>query len=195
MSFARVFPCSLAATLVVATISCGGDPPDKEIQQAQGAIDAARAAGADRYATEEFKAAQDALKRAHDAVSQRDYRLALNNALDSRERAQNAAKQAADGKAIARVAADRALSAATTALTAAQAALKGAEAPRAAGKSLNDKRLTIADAQRRLQEARAAFDRGEYAEVVEMASTVTSALTTATRDLEAARAPSPRRRR
>ena len=40
--------------------------------------------------------------------TQRDYRLALNHALDSRERAQNAAKQAADGKAAARAEADRA---------------------------------------------------------------------------------------
>ena len=71
-----------------------GDPPDKEMQQAQGAIDAARAAGADQYARDEFTAAEDALKRAHEAVDQRDYRQALNNALDARERAQTAAKEA-----------------------------------------------------------------------------------------------------
>ena len=57
------------------------------MQQAQGAIDAARAAGADQYAREEFTAAEDALKRSHEAVAQRDYRQALNTALDARERA------------------------------------------------------------------------------------------------------------
>ena len=72
-------------------MACGGEPPDKEMQQAQGAIDAARAAGADQYAHEEFAAAQEALTHANEAVEQRDYRLALNHALDSRERAQNAA--------------------------------------------------------------------------------------------------------
>ena len=76
--------------------SACGDPPTREMDQAQGAIDAARAAGADRYATEEYQAAVDALKQAQEAVAQRDYRLALNHAIDSRERAQNAAKQAAE---------------------------------------------------------------------------------------------------
>ena len=75
------------------------DPPNKEMDQAQGAIDAARAAGADRYASTEYTAATDALKRAQDAVAQRDYRQALNEALDSREHAQNAAREAADTKA------------------------------------------------------------------------------------------------
>jgi Domain of unknown function (DUF4398) len=69
------------------------------MDQAQGAIDAARAAGADRYATTEYAAATDALKNANEAVAVRDYRLALNYALESREQAQNAARGAADAKA------------------------------------------------------------------------------------------------
>ena len=46
------------------TIGCGGEPPEKEMQQAQGALDAARAAGADVYATDEYGAAQTALTHA-----------------------------------------------------------------------------------------------------------------------------------
>src|SRR3954449_13445947 len=106
MSSMRRLLLSLAVLAAVAGAACG-DPPDKEMQQAQGAIDAARAAGADQYAREEFTAAQEALKHANEAVADRDYRLALNYALDSRERAQNAAAMAADGKATARVDADR----------------------------------------------------------------------------------------
>src|SRR6185436_8477379 len=94
---------ALVATLCVAACTT---PPDKEIQQAHGAIDAARAAGADRYAPAEFNAAQEALRRANAAVDDRDYRLALNHALDARERAQAAAKEAADHKATARTDAD-----------------------------------------------------------------------------------------
>ena len=74
------------------------DPPTKEMNQAQGAIDAARAAGAEQFAADEFQAAVDALKRRDEAVDQRDYRLALSLALDSRERAQDAAKRAADAE-------------------------------------------------------------------------------------------------
>jgi hypothetical protein len=69
------------------------------MDQAQGAIDAARAAGADRYAPTEFAAATTALKNATAAVDQGDYRLALNHAIDSREQAQNAARVAADTRA------------------------------------------------------------------------------------------------
>lgn len=68
------------------------------MDQAQGAIDAARAAGAERYAPAEFAAANTALKNANDAVQQGDYRLALNHAIDSREEAQNAARVASDNR-------------------------------------------------------------------------------------------------
>ena len=91
----RLFACVVVALLVVAC----AEPPNKEMDQAQGAIDAARAAGADRYASGEYTAATDALKRSQDAVTQRDYRQALNEALDSREHAQNAAREAAETRA------------------------------------------------------------------------------------------------
>ena len=88
----------LACLLVLLASACTS-PPNKEMDQAQGAIDAARAAGADRYAVTEFAAATTALKNANDAVEQGDYRLALNHAIDSREQAQNAARVAADTRA------------------------------------------------------------------------------------------------
>src|SRR5450432_925835 len=100
---------SLAVVAAMAGAACGGDPPDKEMQQAQGAIDAARAAGADQYARDEFTAAEDALKRSHEAVAQRDYRQALNTALDARERAQTATKESVDRKATARADATKAI--------------------------------------------------------------------------------------
>src|SRR5207244_476996 len=110
--------------------ACGADPPDKEMGQAQGAIDAARAAGADEYAHSEYTAATEALKQAQQAVVDRDYRLALNHALDSRERAQNAAKEAADQKAIARSDADRALRDTIAALDEARSRIKPPPPPR-----------------------------------------------------------------
>ncbi len=88
----------LACLLVLLATACTS-PPNKEMDQAQGAIDAARAAGADRYAPTEFAAATTALQSATDAVAQGDYRLALNHAIDSREQAQNAARVAADTRA------------------------------------------------------------------------------------------------
>src|SRR5215467_5426569 len=101
----------LVSTVIVACsiVACGGNPPDKEIQQAQTAVDAARAASAERYAKEDFVASTDALKNAHTAVDARDYRLALNYALEAKDRADTAARDAADRKATARSNADRAL--------------------------------------------------------------------------------------
>ena len=39
------------------------------------------------------------MQQTHEAVEQRDYRLALSRAIDANERALEAARQAADGKA------------------------------------------------------------------------------------------------
>ena len=52
--------------MLCALVFCAGcsEPPQKEMSEAQGAIDAARAAGAERYAVEEFRAATTALKSA-----------------------------------------------------------------------------------------------------------------------------------
>jgi hypothetical protein len=177
------------------TVGCGGEPPEKEMQQAQGALDAARAAGADKYATEEFNAAQAALANARAAVSQRDYRLALDRALDSRERAQNAAQQAADGKATARTDADRALTAAQAELDAAEAKLKAAEAAKHAARVLVEPRRTINTAREAVQEARATFERGDYLEAAAKAKAATAALPQAIGQIDNPSAPSARRRR
>jgi len=83
---------------VALAIACAS-PPHKELDQAQGAIEAAKAAGAERYAAKEYAAAGEALKQANEAVTARDYRLALNFALESAEQAQNAARTAAGTRA------------------------------------------------------------------------------------------------
>jgi hypothetical protein len=132
------------------------------MDQAQGAIDAARAAGADRYATEEYQAAVDALKQAQDAVEQRDYRLALNHALDSREHAQAAAKQAADQQVALRSGAERRLSEVTALLAQANGRLAAAEAAHVPRRSLGAQRAAIASADTSLQKAGTQINDGDY---------------------------------
>jgi colicin import membrane protein len=143
------------------TTGCA-NPPDKEMQQAQGAIDAARAAGADEYATDELRAATTALDRSRDAVTQRDYRLALSQALDSRERARNAARLAADEKAAVRVEVERSLSALEAAVQAARDQLKAAAALKLPPSATESARSALALAQSNMQKARASTDRREY---------------------------------
>jgi len=168
----------LALVILVLSASCA-EPPNKEINQAQGAIDAARAAGADRFATTEFAAATDALTRAEQAVGARDYRLALNHAIDSRERAQSAAKMAVEGRADARGQAERSIAEVATLISRAQAQLKDPDVVRSNGRTLREPRATVAAAEKMLQEARSALAGENYA-------AVTKALNGAAADLQAA---------
>ena len=157
---------SLAVLAALMGSACGGDPPDKELQQAQSAIDTARAGEAERYAKDEFTAAEDALKKAKAAVVDRDYRQALNNALDARQRAQNATKEAAERKASTKSGAERALADATAALADATARLKSADAVHAAGRSVTVVDDTpSADGDAGVQKARTAFAAGDYLSV------------------------------
>src|SRR5437868_1282121 len=122
-----LIPCIVAS---IVNVACGDDPPDREIQQAQSAIDAARTAGAGEYARDELAAAEQRLTTAHEAVGQRDYRLALTNALESLERAQAATKEAADRRAEARRDIERSLKDLTSALRQAKGRVKTADAAR-----------------------------------------------------------------
>jgi len=156
------------------------------MDQAQGAIDAARAARADRYATEEYDAAVLALKQANDAVAQRDYRLALNHALDSRERAQGAAKKAADQQAALRSGAERRLGELTALLDQANQRLTAAEAARVPRRSLTAPRTAIAAASASLQKAGTEIHDGDYQASQARLSESAANLRTAMAELEAA---------
>ena len=186
-------PACLLATLVLA--GCA-EPPNKEMDQAQGAIDAARAAGAEQYAAEEYNAAVDALKRSHDAVAQSDYRLALNNALDSRERAQNAARQAADGKAQARGEVERNLAEVSNLMTVARARIDVARKTRAPRPVVATATRTLAAIETDVQKAGEAVKAGDYLGARPLLREVRGRIGKLISDLDQASAQqSPRRRR
>ncbi|HEY7287285.1 MAG TPA: DUF4398 domain-containing protein [Vicinamibacterales bacterium] len=189
----RRFLSSLALLAALAS-ACAG-PPDKEMQQAQAAIDAAKAAGADRYAPDDFNAARDALKLADDAVTQRDYRLALNHALDARERAQSATKDTVERKAAVRVEAERFMASVGPALSEAHVRLTAAEAARISPRTLAEARHTISGIDLAVQKAGAARDRGDYLDVVELLKPALPRLQAVAKDLEAATPGAARRRR
>jgi Domain of unknown function (DUF4398) len=158
----RRLPGLLCALVLCAACSA---PPQKEIDTAQGAIEAARAAGADEYAADSYQAAVASLQAANDAVAQGDYRTALSRALDARERAHQAAQQAADGKARTRSESEAAITAASTALLRLQRQIKAAEAARVPAKELAPARTAARNAETAVQKARAAVGAGRYLEV------------------------------
>jgi hypothetical protein len=190
---------SLRPLLLVAsaTLLLGGcaDPPEKEIHQAQGAIDAARAAGAEQYAGEELEAAVTALGRSHQAVGERDFRLALNHAIDARERAQEAAREAAERKAVVRTEAQQAINAVAAASTRAASRLADAEAARVPARELTPIHEEIATADASLQEARAAFEAQDYLAARDSLDGAEARLTGVTGKLDEAIATRPPRRR
>jgi hypothetical protein len=150
--------CFLAAHLV----SGCAEPPNRELDQAQGAIDAAQAAGADTYATTEYSAATEALENANTAVAARDHRLALSYALESREHAQNAARGAADAKARVRVEVDRASTEIATLVAAGRTRLAAAQRARVPGPGLEQPAAGLTAAAVRLQEAGEAVALSDY---------------------------------
>jgi uncharacterized protein DUF4398 len=188
----------LSVAILVSSLiaGCGDDPPTKELQQAQQAIDEARASGADRYSADEFNAAQDAVKHAQAAVDARDYRQALNDALDARDRAQNASKDAADKKAKAKIDADRALHDAALEIVNARAKLRTAEAAhRVPARTLVPVRRDITDAETHVQEARTAFDSGDYLSALKVLDTAMQRLKESLKVLQGAAPPAAAKRR
>jgi hypothetical protein len=147
------------------------------MDRAQGAIDAARAAGAEQYAGDVYAAATSSLQQSRDAVQQRDYRLALSRALDASERAQEAAKLAADNKAKARGDSETAITQITTALQQLDARLKAAAVARVPSPAVDRARKVAADAGAALQKARTALKDGNYLESLRIVNATKSEIT------------------
>lgn len=147
---------------VVLLAACS-EPPRKEIDRAQQAIENARLAGAEQYAPETFAAATAALQQSHEAVDQRDYRLALSRAVDASDRAQEAARAAADSKAKARTETEAALNTANASVMQLQARLKIAGDARVPPRELSPARVTLKNAEGALQKARTLLAAEDYA--------------------------------
>lgn len=178
--------------LPLAVVACA-EPPEREYHQAQGAIEAAKAAGAATYATEELAAAETALKRYDEAVAQRDYRQALNHALDSRERASAAAKKAAADKATRRGEIERLIVLLASEAERGRVALNGAT--RAQDVPARALRQVIADTERALQESRAALERDDVKRAHDLLNGLEARLQQALAPFAAPAAPpAPRRR-
>lgn len=196
---ASVYTFLLMRAAVVLLLPCllllaaCSEPPQKELDMARGALDAARAAGAEQYANESFAAASAALQQANDAVAQRDYRLALSRALDANERAQEAARNAADGKARARSEAEVAIVAASTALQNFREQVTRAEAAKAPRAELDHAKKRAATAEAALQESRTALKASDYVQARQRVVEIPAALAKEGEALDAALTRKPAR--
>jgi hypothetical protein len=192
----RCLPCTfILLALAFSLIACA-DPPSKEMNQAQGAIDAARAVGADRFAADEFTAAVEALKRSDEAVAARDYRQALSHALDSRERAQNAAKLAVEARARARGDAEGQIAGAAVLVERLNVQLRDSRVKRMPARTQAAAQSTARSVSKALQDARSALERGDYAVVSTLLKDAQAQIQAALEALEPpSAAPPPKRSR
>src|SRR5262249_13998360 len=122
-----------------------------------------------------------------------------NAGMDARESARPEGRDPVDGTVESRVESEKALADAAAALTDARARLKTAEGTPArsiaAARAVSSARKTIASEEIAVQEARTAFDKGEYRPSIDKAAAATARLRASTRDLEVAVPTSGRRRR
>lgn len=176
-----------AVTAVVMGTACS-QPPDKERHQAEGALAAARAAGAAEYAADSLALAEQALAKYDPAVGARDYREALRVAIEARDRAYDAARTAADEKAIARGRAERLLSQVEIQLAELRARAAGGPGARATAGPSADERAMLDHALARLQEARSKLAAQDY-------QAVSDGLTPVVEQIRAASAAGSRGRR
>ncbi|MGE0866064.1 MAG: hypothetical protein AB7P34_19355 [Vicinamibacterales bacterium] len=181
----------LALVIAVFSVSCS-EPPNKEMNLAQGAIEAARAAGAERFAAAELTAAVDALKRSNEAAAGDDYRQALSHALDSFERAQNAAKLAVEGRANARGEAERTVAQVATLLATAETRLQTSPLP---ARNLKPLQEAVATAGMALQKARAALATEDYLAVGPALEGVAANVQAALTQIDAGPPAAPARRK
>lgn len=180
-------------SVVVWSVACAA-PPTKELTLAQGALDAARAAGAAEYAAEDLAGAEQTLSRAHADVTAGDYRAALGHALDAHARAQAAARAAADGRVRARLAADETLDEFARRIERVETALASDEAKRVPVPIRQRVQEAVTHALATLATSRTAVERGDRDPVAAIRAEI-AALDAALTTLTSAPPVRPRGRR
>lgn len=165
------------------------------MDRAQGAIDAARAAGADRYAPDEYAAAVNSLKLAEDAVAQRDYRLALNHALESHMHAENAAREGASNRARVRSEVEREMAEIAGLLAQANARVTSAGTSRVPRGIVTDARRRLSQINDDVQKAGEAMKKDDYLEAQPLLTGVKQRIQSVIAAIDKGMPQSSRRRR
>ena len=165
--------CGVVIAFAFAALSCS-EPPLKEFHQAEGALTAARAADAATYAPETLRAAETALANYDAAVTQHDYRQALNAALAARDQAYEAAKEASNRKAELRSRAESLIKQLETLNATGTARLSAANRP--TGAAADRLRAALRAVPEAMQEARTRIDRQDYGGITQQLTPVVAAL-------------------
>lgn len=162
---------------------------------ARQAIQAARDARADVYAAGELTAAEDAFEKSTAAVADRDFKLALNHALASHERAQSAVRMAAEAEGALRTRLDAALQDATARVTSARAAVAAAAKVRSTRRAAAKAGTALTTIERELQKTGTMVAGGELKAAEAALEGVNGRIAAAIAPLQPARRPAAAPRR
>ena len=151
---------ALASTAIIA--GCGGEPPTSDLAAAKQALDAARAAGAEKFASSDYSAAQSADSGAEQSVNTEKEKLFKNfdqsktQIADAKGKADRAKSAAESEKGRQRSSAEGVISAAAAAVQQARASLDSAPAGKGTEGDIEQLRTDLNGADADLSAARSA---------------------------------------
>jgi hypothetical protein len=183
---------SVAAVAILLTLGCG-KAPQEDITAAQGEIDKARQAEAETWAPTEFQAAQDAMNAAQAEITaqndkwMKSYDKAKELLAKAKEDGAKAAEAAVANKEQGKKDADAAITAAATSIQDAEASLKVAPVTKDSKADLALFKSDLEGSKGSLDEARQAFDGGDYKKALAVATSVKDKATSISDQIEAAR--------
>ncbi len=193
----RVVSLFLALASIALIAGCGGDPPTTDLAAAKQALDAARAAGAEKFASADYSSAQSAYTSAEQAVNTeaeklfKDFDPAVQLIADAKTKAGRAKSSAESEKGNQRRTAEGAISAAASVVQQARSGLDAAPAGKGTEGDVEQLRSDLNGADADLNAARSSvasenFDqaKSQASSAEQKAGQVASGVTAATQKYE-----------
>ena len=156
----RVSGMILLSFLVVIAFAGCAKPPTQELADAKQEFQLATDEGAQQYAPDQYMSAEEALNQANQLMEQRKYKEARQKALEALQLARQARSGAVNGKNTANRDAQEMYNLALQAVNSAN---------EAGGYSFPETNAQMEDANATLMEAKAAYDRDDYATAKQLA--------------------------
>lgn len=163
---------AISLFVAVAVLAGCDDPPTAELQAAKQALDAARDVGAERFAANEYSAAQRAYSEAEATTNTeaerffllKDFEQARTQIADAKSKAMQAESSAEAEKKRQRESAQAAIAAARDAVAAAYTSLEDAPAGKGTEADIEALRAELSTAEADIEAAEAALDNEEFSD-------------------------------
>ena len=168
---------AISLFVAVAVLAGCDDPPTAELQAAKQALDAARDVGAERFAANEYSAAQRAYSEAEATTNTeaerffllKDFEQARTQIADAKSKAMQAESSAEAEKKRQRESAQAAIAAARDAVAAAYTSLEDAPAGKGTEADIEALRAELSTAEADIEAAEAALDSEDFADAEALA--------------------------